>query len=127
MLVKKKNPEYFPSENKSLKVGETVEITDPRALIVNGDVVGLAEDGVTELSTYELYGVIVQDEAKDFQEYLQFKKAEAAEKALKAEKESLRVDLAEAKKEEKPVEISKTATEIATEGVSKTATEAKKN
>ena len=102
MQVRKKNPEYFPSENRELKVGEVVEITDPRQLIVNGDVIGLGDNG-EELSAYELYGVIIKDEAKEFQEYLKVKKAESAEAALKAEKVSLEAELA--KEEVKSVEV----------------------
>ena len=126
MLVKKKNGNWFPSENKELKVGETVEITDAKQLILNGDVVGLSDKG-EELSAYELYGVIIKDEAKEFQEYLKVKKAESAEAALKAEKVSLEAELV--KEEVKSVEVEKTATEIATDGTAKTVTEveSKKN
>jgi hypothetical protein len=128
MLVKKKNSEWFPSENKELKVGETQEISDPKQLIINGDVVGLGANG-EELSAYELYGVIIKDEAKEFQEYLKLKKAESAEAALKAEKVSLETELTKEAPltELKKVEELETATEVATGGEAKTATEAKKN
>ena len=105
MLVKKKNPSWFPIENLELKVGETIDMTDPKQLIINGDAVGLADDGITEVSAYELYGVIVKDEAKAFQEYLQVQKAKAANDALQAEKKSLETELSETKKEDKPVEV----------------------
>lgn len=107
MIVKKKNPEWFPSENKKLKVGESIEITDPKALILNGDVVALNEDGV-EVSAYELYGVVVKNEMEEFQQYLAMKKQEALMNQLKKEKEDLESQLAEKeevfeeKKEEEP-------------------------
>lgn len=93
MLVKKKNPEWYPNENKGLKVGETIEITDAKALILGGDVVGLAEDGITELSAYELYGVLIKDEAREFEDYLKIKKAEATKAALEKEKAELEAQL----------------------------------
>lgn len=94
MLVKKKNPEWYPKEKTDLKVGETIEITDPQALILAGDVIGLAEDGVTELSGYELYGVMVEDEMSDYQNYLKMKKAEGQQKLLEREAEALKAEIA---------------------------------
>lgn len=94
MLVKKKNQDWFPHENNALKVGETIEITDPKQLILDGDVVGLAEDGTTELSAYELYGVIVADEAKEFQDYIKMKKAEAQQAVLQKEADAIKAELA---------------------------------
>lgn len=104
MIVKKKNPQWFPSENIKLKVGETIEITDPRSLILNGDAIALNEDGV-EVSAYELYGVVVKDEMEEFQEYIAMKKQEALMNQLKKEKEELTSQLSEDKEksvEEKP-------------------------
>ena len=96
MIVKKKNPEWFPSEKKDLKVGETIEITDPRTLILSGDVIALDEKGA-ELSAYELYGVIVKDELKEFREYIESKKANSLKASLEKEKEELEKQLAEAR------------------------------
>lgn len=95
MLVRKKNPDWRPSENKELKVGETIEITDPRQLILNGDVTAIDETGV-ERSAYELYGVLVKDELNEFQEFLKVKKAEAEKSVLEAEKAKLEAELAAA-------------------------------
>lgn len=103
MLVKKKNPSWEPSENKYLKVGETVEISDPKSLILHGDAIGIASDGITELSAFDLYNVIIADEAEEFKQYLQTKKAEAAKTALEAEKKSLEKTLAASEAESKPV------------------------
>jgi hypothetical protein len=88
MLVKKKNPNWFPSENKQLKVGETIEITDPKFLIINGDVDGIDENGVV-VSAYELYGVVVNDEMEEFQEYIAMRKQQALKTQLEAEKKEL--------------------------------------
>ena len=94
MLVRKKNPEWYPNEKKDLKVGETIEITDPKALILAGDVIGLAEDGVTELSGYELYGVMVADELSGYQDYLKMKKAESQKKLVEQEVAALKAEIA---------------------------------
>ncbi len=88
MKVKKINSQWFPSESPHLAVGETVEITDPKALIVSGAVVGIGENGV-ELSAYELYGVLVTDEKKEFEEYLKLKKEEALNQKLVEDKKEL--------------------------------------
>jgi hypothetical protein len=119
MLVRKKNPQWYPSEKKDLKVGETIDITDPQALIMAGEVTGIAEDGMTELSAYELYGVIVKDELKDFQDYLAQKKLEATKAALEKEKKELEAQL----KPEVKVEV---APEVKVEEADKTVTPAKK-
>lgn len=116
MLVKKKNPSWFPSENKQLKVGETIEMTDPKQLIVNGDVVGVGEAG-EELGAYELYGVLIADEVKEFEEYIKMKKQEALKDKLEKEKAELEAQLTEKKPVEAPEpamvpDVSKTATEV---------------
>ena len=94
MLVKKVNPEWCPKENENLKVGETIEITDPKILILHGDVVGVGENGV-EMSAYELYGVIVADERKDFEEYLKLKKQEELKEKLEADSAKLKEEVVE--------------------------------
>jgi len=93
MLVKKKNPEWYPSENKGLKVGETIEITDPKVLIMNGDVVALDEKGI-ELSAYDLYGVITKDEREDFEQYKKLKQQEALQKKYEEEAAALKAEAA---------------------------------
>lgn len=104
MLVKKKNPEWFPSEAPRLKVGETIEITDPKQLIVNGDVAPLGENG-EEISAFELYGVLVQDEMKDFQEYLKTKKLESQKAALEKEQADLKAQLGDKAETPAPVTV----------------------
>lgn len=104
MLVKKKNPNWIPSENRGLRVGDTIEITDPRQLILNGDVVGLGEKG-EELSPYDLYGVITKDERMEFEEFLKYKKAEEQRQKLQAEAKALETQLEEAKKAEEAKKV----------------------
>lgn len=106
MLVKKINPEWAPSENRGLKVGETIEITNPQALILSGQVVAVDSNGA-ELSSYEMYGVLAGKEKEDYEEYLAKKRAEKAEENLKAEQETLKKEVealkaveADSKKEE---------------------------
>lgn len=98
MLVRKKNPEWFPSENKELKVGETIEITDPKQLILNGEAEAVGENGEV-LSAFELYGVLVQDEMAEFQEYMKMKKAEEEKARLEKERVALEAQLAATKVE----------------------------
>ncbi len=99
MLVKKLKQSWFPSEKKDMKVGDTIEITDPRALIMSGDAIGVSDSG-EELSAYELYGVLLKDERKEFEDYLAMKKASAIKEQLESEREALRKQLA--KELEKP-------------------------
>lgn len=117
MLVKKKNPEWFPSENKFLKVGETIDITDPKALILNESVVAVNEETGAEISAFELYGVVVKTEMEEFQDYMKLKKAEQEKERLTKERQELEVQKA-------TFDASKTATETATDSTT-TATEAK--
>ncbi len=89
MLVKKKKSSWTPSEKKDLKVGDIIEITDPRTLILNGDVVAVGTEG-EEISAYELYGVLVKDEREEFEEYLKVKKATAMKEQLEKEAAELK-------------------------------------
>lgn len=88
MKVKKINPEWRPSENKDLKVGDIIEITDPKQLIVNGDVVAVNEDNL-EVSAFDLYGVVVKSEMDEFIEFKKMQQAEALRKKLEDEKKEL--------------------------------------
>ncbi len=78
MLVRKLKSEWQPSENPSLNVDETIEITDPKSLIISGTVIGIGEEG-EELSAYDLYGVIVDTDREDFDEFMKHKRATALE------------------------------------------------
>lgn len=126
MLVKKINPEWKPAERPDLEVGDTLEITDPKQLIVSGMAVGIGAKG-EELSAYEMYGVLVDEELKDFEEFVKMKKANAIkaqleeeQKALEAEKAKL--DEANAKSEEaaeKAAETTKSTSSKSTKKSSK--------
>ena len=107
MKVKKINPEWAPSENKELKVGETIEITDPRDLILNGDVIGITEDG-SEIGSYELYGVVDPNEMEELKEFKKLKQEEATQKRLQEENENLAKEKADL---EAQAEIAKEAVE----------------
>lgn len=97
MLVKKIDSEWMPSEKPDLKVGENIEITNPKELILQGKAVAVTEEGI-EISAYDLYGVITRDERKDFEDYLKVKKQQDLGKQLKKENEEL--------------ELKKTTTEV---------------
>lgn len=115
MLVRKINPNWHPAENPGLKVGETIEKTNPKRLILEGNAEAVTKDG-TVISAYELYGIIIPSERKEFEEYMKMKKMQANKTALEKEAEALKAQLEVNKK--------KTATEIATKGAAKTAAEA---
>jgi L-lactate utilization protein LutC len=96
MKVKKTNNEWKPSENLGLQVGETIEITDPRALILSGMCIAVGEDG-EELDSFDLYGVVDKDLVAELKAYKQAKHQEQIKKELEAEEEVLTKALAEAK------------------------------
>lgn len=114
MLVRKINSEWKPVENPNLQVGEIIEKTNPKQLILEGNAEAVDKDG-NAISAYELYGVITKDERKDFEEYLKVKKLEATKTALEKEAETLKAQL--------NANENKTATETATNGAAKTVTE----
>ncbi len=98
MLVKKKNPEWKPSENPELQVGETIDMTNPKALIINGDVVAIDSDG-SEMSAYELYGVITGNEKQEFEAWVAVRKQETLKKSLAQEEAKLKEELKVADKQ----------------------------
>lgn len=107
MLVKKVNPEWFPSENKSLKVGETIDMTDAKSLIIGGDAVAIDDSTGAEISAFELYGVVVPEEFEAFKKFQQQKTQERQAEKLKKEQEELqakvKAQLAAEKKEDAPI------------------------
>lgn len=113
MLVKKINNDWSPSENRELKVGETVEITDPRELIVKGYAQAIGENG-EEISAFDLYGVVVSSEFEQFSNYMALKKEEATKAALEKKLEEVKAKTPETPaKEEAKVESSVEGTEEA--------------
>lgn len=98
MLVKKKLESWFPSENNNLKIGETIEITDARDLIMSGKVTAIGSNG-EDVSAYELYGVVIADELEEFQNFMKMKKQEAIKTVLEKESTELKAQLAEVKTE----------------------------
>lgn len=111
MLVKKINPEWFPSESPFLQVGETIEITDPKSLILAGKVKAVGAMG-EELSAFDLYGQVIESEMDDYKKFMEMRRQEAIQKALEDQKASLEEQL------------TKTATEVATNDTTKTASDA---
>lgn len=105
MLVKKINPNWTPVENNALQVGETIEITDPKALVLNGDVVAINEDG-TEKSSYDMFGVLAGKEKTEFEQWLSVKKQKELQDKLVEESNALKAEVAAVKKEEVPVQKS---------------------
>ena len=138
MLVKKVNHDWVPKENNELQVGDTIEITDPKALILNGDVVAIDEATGATISAYELYGVVVDQEFDEFKAYQQQKQQERQATKLQQEQEELQAKIkaqiasegasvegssSEPTPTTEPIKL-ETATEEATQGAAKTATEA---
>lgn len=108
MLVKKKNPEWVPAENKVLKVGETIEITDPKEIITQGLAVAIGENG-EEISAYDLYGVMIKTEMDEYRDYMAMKKQEAIKKSLEDQKKELEDQL---KKQESEKEVTPAVAEV---------------
>lgn len=124
MLVKKVNPEWKPSENPGIQVGETIEITNPKTLIISGDVVAIDSDGI-EISAYDLYGVVVKTEMDEFIEYKKMKQAEETAKKLAKEKADLEALKKDAEKKEETVNLTAPVIEPVTSTVTSKATPAK--
>ena len=93
MLVKKINPDWYPAENKYLRVNETIDITNPKALILDGDVIAIDNTG-KEVSAYDLYGVLVDHEMAEFQTFLKMKQVEKEKMRLEQEQKELQAQLA---------------------------------
>lgn len=97
MRVKKINPSWQPAENPGLAVGDILEITDPKALILNGYVVGVGPND-EELSPYDLYGKITKDEFAEFKAWRELEQAKSMKARL--EKENKELEKAVGEKEE---------------------------
>lgn len=97
MLVKKINPEWQPSENPGLAVGETLEVTDAKALIIQKLVVAIGENG-EELDAFDLYGVVDQDLVQQLKDMKAAKRKQAENDGLVEENKKLEAELAAAKK-----------------------------
>lgn len=108
MLVKKVNPDWYPSEKPNLLVGETVEISDPKTLILNGTVTAVGPNG-EHITAFDLYNEMIPSETEEFTAYMNMRKAEATKAALEKQQTELKDELEkeepkkeEAKEEEKP-------------------------
>lgn len=124
MLVKKTREDWKPSENPELKIGETLDVTNPRDLIEQGLAVGLDSQG-NELSAFELYGILTDDEKRDYEEFIAVRKQAKIQAKLQQEKAELEKQLADTKTEvpvektEQPKEEVKTETPVSVETVKK--------
>lgn len=90
--IKKINNDWQPAENPYLKIGETIEITDPRQLILDGFGVAVGSNG-EELSAYELYGVITENEFDEFKKFKELQRAQQQAELLKQEQQSLQAQV----------------------------------
>ena len=115
MLVKKTNDQWMPIENPELKMDETIEMTDPKALILEGFAVGVDESTGADLSAFDLYGVIIEEEVEEFRKFQDMKKQEFLSEKLENENKELIKEAAQKKakadikKEEDKVSIEKAA------------------
>lgn len=97
MLVKKLKSEWKPSENLGLQVGETMDITDPQRLILDGMCVAIGDNG-EELDAFDLFGVVDQNLVDELKAFKAAKHQEQIKKELEEEREKLEAELAELKK-----------------------------
>ncbi len=100
-LLKKLDGNWQPSENPGLAVGDTIEITDPRELILSGAAVAVGANG-EEKGAFELYGVITDRERKEFEAFKALKAQKALGEKLAKEQEDLKKQLDETPEEESP-------------------------
>jgi hypothetical protein len=96
MLVKKIKSEWKPSENLGLQVGETIEITDPQRLILDGMCKAMGADG-EELDAFDLYGVVDKNLVEELKAFKAAKHQEQIKVELEAESEKLQKELAKLK------------------------------
>lgn len=104
MLIKKVDSNWYPSEKKDLKVGETIEFDNPRDLIINGQAVGIV-DGI-ERTPYELYGVWTNVDEEGYKEYLAWKRLQTLkeqEKELSEQNKQLKEQVIEKATEDVPL------------------------
>lgn len=92
MLVKKINDEWAPAENPGLKIGETVEITDPKELLENKMVVAIGTSG-EELTAFDLYGSPDKSEIEEFRKFRELKNQQKNQERLKEEQEKMKKQL----------------------------------
>lgn len=88
MRVRKIDPDWNPSENPSLQVGEVIDISDPKVLILNEQVEALG-DADEVITAYELYGILTPKEEREFRDYLRLKRAKEANQNLMKKNEEL--------------------------------------
>lgn len=93
-LLKKVDPSWSPAEKRGQKfeVGDTIEITDPKELILSGAAVAVGPND-EEFGAFELYGVITDKDKKEFEEFKTFKQQQVLAVKLEAEKEELKEKL----------------------------------
>lgn len=101
MLVKKINSEWKPKENEGLEVGGTIEMTDPKELILGGDAVAIDSSTGAEISAFELYGVVVEREFEEYKKYQQEKSQQRQAEKLQKEQEELQNKIKEKIAEDK--------------------------
>jgi hypothetical protein len=97
MLVKKIKSEWKPSEKPGLQVGETIEMTDPRQLILDGACKAVGADG-EELDAFDLYGVVDQNLVDELKAFKNAQHQIEVKKNLEAERVELEAELAKLKK-----------------------------
>ena len=114
MLVKKIDPSWSPSENRSLKVGETIEVTDAKQLIIDGKVSSFDPETGDEMGAFEMFGKMTQKDIQDLRDMRAKEREEKKEELLKAKLEDekklndeLKAQVEAKKASEKKVETKK--------------------
>lgn len=97
MLLKKISNNWKPSESLGLAIGDTIEITDAKALIMNKMAVAVDKEG-NELDAFDLYGEVDQNLVAELKAYKEAKAEETRNAALEEEKAALKKEIAELKK-----------------------------
>ena len=112
MKVRKQKSEWKPSENLGLQIGDTIDITNPKQLILDGMCVAVGEDG-EELDAFDLYKIVTEDLMTELKSFKATQHQEQIKKELDLENEELSEELKEIKaknaKKSEIVELDKMA------------------
>lgn len=106
MLVKCISSEWHPSEKPGIKIGETLEVTDAKSLIIQKLAVAVGEDG-EDLDAFDLYGVVDTDLVQQLKDMKAAQRKKSENEKLVAENEKLEKEIAEAQAEAEKVEVKK--------------------
>src|SRR5258708_9741112 len=88
-IVKKVNPDWYPSEKRDLQVGEVFEFPGNVEQLVKEGTVTLVDENGNEVSAFDTLGMITDRELEEFRTYKAQQKQEALKEKLEKENKEL--------------------------------------